>query len=226
MKSIRSRRKSIAQIPQSRWVAYVGAGAATALAGANSAEADIHYSGPINLAVTFGQSVDNAFALDHGGMIHFANISTSSAGVALFRNDGGSVSNMFRGSAAGNFRYPSKLAAGVNVSAGPFANFNGAFFATLAFGSGYTHSHWLTPGTGFVGFKFNGGAGVEYGWARINMTSGTPENEFIVVDYAWADAGTAIQTGQTAVPEPGSLGLLAVGAAGLLLWRKSRAKAS
>jgi hypothetical protein len=58
------------------------------------------------------------------------------------------------------------------------------------------------------------------------MDEGAPGNSFTLVDYAWADSGTTIFTGQTAVPEPGTLGLLAVGAVGLLLWRRQRANAS
>jgi hypothetical protein len=69
------------------------------------------------------------------------------------------------------------------------------------------------PGRGFIGFVFNAGAGNEYGWARIK-TDGAPSYNFILVDYAWADPGDAIQTGQKksqgpaqAVSKSGSLGL-------------------
>ncbi len=48
MKTKTSLRRKFASIKHSRWAAYATAGAATALAGANSAEADIIYSGPIN----------------------------------------------------------------------------------------------------------------------------------------------------------------------------------
>ena len=253
MKSIRSRRKSIAQIPQSRWVAYASAGAATALAGVGSAEAAIHYSGAVNAPFPTGSSAIGSFALDNAAILRFVNIFTGGGvgpgGIALFRIQGAAVSNMFLGTAAGAFRYPSNLAFGANIAAGPFAAFNGAYFATLAYGNGYTHSKWLQGGTGFIGFQFNGGSGIEYGWARVTMTgdianegatnsgdrltsvsvahSGirridAPGNSFTVVDYAWGDVGTAITAGQ--VPEPSSLGLLAVGAAGLLVWRKRRAK--
>jgi hypothetical protein len=57
-----------------------------------------------------------------------------------------------------------------------------------------------------------------------------PFNEFYVVDYAWADPGEDIRTGQThslsqeqgAVSPSGSLGLLALGKAGIELWRTQR----
>lgn len=255
MKSISSRRKSIARIPQSRWVAYASAGAATALAGVSSAEAAIHYSGVINAPFPAGSSSVGTFALDHNAILQFVNIPVgSSTGAALFKISGAAASNMFVGTAAGPYRYPSNLAAGANIAAGPFAAFNGNYFATLAFGNGYLHSKFLQPGIGYIGFRFNGGSGIEYGWARVNMTGdianersgngvnspnslsarrflggdgshriNVPGNSFTLVDYAWADVGTPINAGQ--VPEPGTLGLLALGAAGLLLWRKQRAKA-
>jgi len=50
-------------------------------------------------------------------------------------------------------------------------------------------------------------------------------------EYAWGDPGDSIQTGQkrnpnesVAVPESGSLGLLALGAAGVDAWHNRRAQ--
>jgi hypothetical protein len=52
------------------------------------------------------------------------------------------------------------------------------------------------------------------------------------VDYAWADLGDSIKTGQKsshetteAVTKSGSLGLLATGASGLKAWRQQKAGA-
>jgi MYXO-CTERM domain-containing protein len=82
-----------------------------------------------------------------------------------------------------------------------------------------------------VGFKFDGGRGTQYGWARIIMGR-FPSRPFTVVDYAWGDPGESIVAGQTSsvksesdtVPQSGSLGLLALGGAGLLAWRKRRTR--
>ena len=71
--------------------------------------------------------------------------------------------------------------------------------------------------------------GVQYGWARVKM-SGPPHHNFILFDYAYADPGERLRAGQTSegtsideqAPDQGSLGWLALGAAGLLAWRKSR----
>src|SRR4029450_6206240 len=48
MKRNRTRSREPAVIPNSRWLAYATAGAASTLACASSAEAEIHYSGRVN----------------------------------------------------------------------------------------------------------------------------------------------------------------------------------
>ena len=98
------------------------------------------------------------------------------------------------------------------------------------------------PGTYSIRFRFNNGAGKQYGWVRIKW-GGCSWNGYIVKDYAWGDPGDQIKTGQTQLHEDetqvppqavksadaapladsqGSLGLLALGAVGLQAWRKSR----
>jgi hypothetical protein len=83
-------------------------------------------------------------------------------------------------------------------------------------------------GKTFLGFKFTTESGVHYGWARVRL-SGAPKYRFELVDYAWADAGEPLLTGQktsqsqsTATTTSGSLGLLATGAAGLKAWRAEK----
>jgi hypothetical protein len=91
------------------------------------------------------------------------------------------------------------------------------------------HSHWLAGGTtGFVGFRFDGGSGVQYGWAQIQLDSGPDSNDFTFVDYAWGDPGDVFNAGDltlAAVPEPAtsSIGLLATGAVGVMALRRRRA---
>jgi PEP-CTERM motif len=227
MKTKRARSRKSAVINNSRWVGYATAGAATALVGANAAEGAIHH-------VTVNQAFNNTgpasaqasnFQLDQpGDSIRFSHFATApNLGIAYFGANVGLATAAFRGFSANGFKYASKLVYGQSIAAGPFIGGKG----TLANKLGYTNSGFKNAGPDeFVAFRFNNGSGVEYGWARLTM-DGTPGNTFTLVDYAWGDVGTLITVGQEAqVPEPGSLGLLALGGAGLLAWRKRRAKAA
>jgi len=127
--------------------------------------------------------------------------------------------------------YVSKLDLGENVSSGAFVGSGYSAFGLLEIvRSGGAYGQFGDHGRGFIGFRFDGGAGTQYGWARVKMT-GVPGIGFRVLDYAYADPGEPIRAGQTRTGEmpdeaqgvdQGSLGFLALGAAGLLVGRKSR----
>ncbi len=105
------------------------------------------------------------------------------------------------------------LAFGTPITAASLFSGNG-FFGGVAIPAGTT---------GLLGFRFTsnnagGPAGTLYGWARMSVGTTGDGN---VVDWAYENTGASITAG--AVPEPGSLGLLAAGAAGLAQWRRRRA---
>jgi len=221
-------------IPQARWAAYAVAGAATALAGSNSAEADIHYSGPLHVFFNSfheDQHTTLRFPLDQPGdsfvLRHYLDSYTRVI-------DDFGISGIASAAARGYVKSPfflsfvSKLPFGQRISAGPFINNGGGI---LYFGPSFGGTEWRSPGSGFIGFRFNNGSGVQYGWARIKIErrrgGAAP---FELIDYAYADPGESITAGQMssdndAVNE-NSLGGLALGAVGLLAWRKSRSRAA
>ena len=89
----------------------------------------------------------------------------------------------------------------------------------LAFSSFTPQGQFGNAGEGFIGVEFNIGADTHYGWVRVENRVGAPGQMYTLVDYAYEDTpNTPIDAG--AIPEPGSLGLLALGAVGLLGWRR------
>ena len=126
------------------------------------------------------------------------------------------------GVASGGYNYPSNLAYGANVSTQAF-NILPGNRGDMAWGSGYSQSQFTAPGTGFVGFQFDLGGGTQFGYAEV-VVNGVPDNRATFVQYSFGDVGEAITVGQVAaaVPEPGALGILALGAVGVGAWRRRR----
>jgi hypothetical protein len=226
---ITSRRSNVA-VSRSRWLAYATASAATALTGGQSVDAAIHYSGLVNAVFRPDKTRQISFPLDRpGNSITFDHIANSSfAGVRL-------NSGSFRIYIPG-YTYVDNLRFGQRVSSATRLYFNrtghvknGGIMAWALYGA-YSLAQFLDSGIGYVGFRFDSGKGFQYGWARVDMAGERHKSGFKVVDYAYADPGEQITAGQTSSDEPGSekgsLGWLALGAVGLLAWRKMRSLAA
>lgn len=250
MKNLTQRRSRPAILQNARWSAYAAAGAATALTAIGSAEAEIHYSGIINQEVkgTRNHPTRAAFPLDQPGnsfILHhfltssgaygYAGVSMRGVGTrAEAARFGGFVNSVpYYG---GPVSFASKLSSGQNVAAEPQGflkggrNFLGANMA-LADVPHRRLFQWGERGEGFLALQFDSGQGLQFGWARVKM-SGSPKNFMTMIDYAWGDPGDTVLAGDTgesaapAVPFSGSLGLLALGGAGLLAWRGGRQRSA
>jgi len=215
-------------------VAYATAAAATALTGATSADAEIHYSGRVDVAFPSDADKSVAFPLARAGnsftFIHTVNQGMGRA--ADFFRVGGVKSGSFVGS------YPNFSAIYVfrikdrnrYISAFPFSNAGGGGHVGTMVNAGRDSLRWRWDGgTGFVGFRFDNGSGMQYGWARVHMDRLDSNFSFTVLDYAWADPGDPIKAGQESsstmeTPNEGALGMLAIGAAGFALWRQRRTR--
>ena len=218
-----------ASIAKTRWVSYAAAGAATALAGSQSAEAAIHYSGPVNQPFLVGDANDvnldqpgDFFRLSHYTRCQYgAHHSRTYYGRHCRGPRGGTDRFSISGIASAGFRgveaYASRLTPGQAISMGNFIQGVAGYLA------GADRARGWPGGIGFIGFRFNNGAGIQYGWARIKMKAGRAKN-FTLLDYAYADPGERLGAGQTSegilfdeqALDQGSLGGLALGAVGLL----------
>ena len=230
--SLKALRRRNVRIANSRWTTYAVAGAATSLAGLATAEAEIHYSGPVNFQ--FKGTLNHNFPLENGDSLLVSHKELASGGFGhLFISSSGLFAGPQSYSNEAFFVY--RLGSQVNVSQQRFghscfrfSSTYGSYTVTYCFGGfigRLTSGYFNKPGRGFIGFKLNGN---QSGWVRVK-TSGPGENNFIVLDYAWGDPGEPIATGQKrsrvnkqAVTKTGSLGLLATGATGLKAWRQQR----
>src|SRR6266513_5948926 len=237
MKTLRAI-KSVS-ISETRWLAYATAGVASAFGLSSSAEAEIHYSGDVSIKLT--GNAQASLPLSNGASLEFRNIFGGSTFLQHFHfYVKGVISGSARGyfpSASGSRNWLSNLGPRENVSAGEFLPVTGnpGFGVLFTFWSDGAFSPIGGWPRGFVGFRFNTGNGTQYGWARI-QTRNDNNNRIhdIIKDYAWGDVGDRIRTGQKsssgdmvdAVTDSGSVGLLALGAAGLVAWRKRREPAT
>jgi hypothetical protein len=239
-----------AAITNSRWLAYATAGAASAFTCTNSAEATIHYSGKINLRFGIWHDRSVHFKLDQPGDSFFLKHSNDLSGTKIYSGfarfgiagqEAAAFAGFFNtathfGCASNQVFYVSKLQPGEPIPTRPFTAPHSGFMAGTGDICDLPFGEWTTsPDHGYIGFRFNNGNGNQYGWVRITMSGDF--HAFWLVDYAYADPGEPIRAGQMSsnemvpqendemVPEEGSLGALALGAAGLLAWRKRRSRA-
>lgn len=145
--------------------------------------------------------------------IYLANASAT-GGVAGFENVG--------------YFYPYALAQGDVIGPGNVVDNPG--LGTLAFNYVYQGSTYNLYGEwvygvkdGYVGLRFNVGGKDYFGWARLDVEADTLITT--IKDFAYNSMPSQrILAGQTTsvVPEPSSLGLLALGAIGVLAHRRLR----
>ncbi len=219
-------------LSETRWLAYATAGVAGAFGLSSSAEAEIHYSGNVFIALTGYARA--SLPLSNGASLFFENFGGSTFWQHFYFLMKGVISGSARAYAQGfsGFNLLSNLPSGENVSAGRFGSVAGNP------GYGVLIANWSDGAfappeferlRGFVGFRFNTGNGTQYGWARIQTKDDNNHRiHDVIKDYAWGDVGDRIRTGQKsssgdmvdAVTDSGSVGLLALGAAGLVAWRK------
>lgn len=198
------------------FVACSALAAAAAVGGvASTADASIVYSGVVNLPI----------ALTTNGL--YLNVVTGQINEP--GNTGGSTVpgwdvNPWSSSAL-NFFSPSTPSGGVYVQTGTNTA-NLAAGTTIdgssTYGSGSASTTSALPfvlnsSNNLVGFRFqNEAAGnqVQYGWFRVSLSSSLSSSPRLLVEYAYENSGAGIAAG--AVPAPGSLALLALGAAGMV----------
>lgn len=191
--------------------------AGVVLAGVGNASADIQFT-EVDL------TVDNTtIYLDVNGdsvndlMLSQSNDSGSAfyAGGFVAGSNGAQIAN-YRSYSVWNFSKNQLISDGAGSSW-----VLGAYFFMNYMGVGGTASYQaFSPASpGYIGFRFDpaGGSNWNYGWLHVDDVAGD-WSSYHVSGYAYEDNGSPISAG--AVPEPSSIALLALGAAGIRALRR------
>jgi len=206
------------------------------LAGAQPAEAEIVYT-PAHLVITAHHRV--ALDLNRDGISDFtisnnAFCTTDICGRTLAALPVGSKNQVAGIKGVVNTLYASALNPKAEV--GPKLAFSGKLMA--ASGTEYgTVGRWLNVSDRYLGLKFFAGGTLHYGWARFNVTASNGKITAMLTGYAYetipnrpilagktkgTDEEVANSTSLTSAnPEPAALGLLALGAPALSVWRRN-----
>jgi hypothetical protein len=140
------------------------------------------------------------------------------------------IAGLVRGVGYNQYRYAQKF--GSKITFGDSITLNASSVwagkaVTLRDGSGFTNSRWAGDRkSGFLGIKFDIGGFEHYGFVEVNIPNG--DNKPAIGVYGYNDQVGDVPTDAftlppvNPIPEPTSLSLLALGATGLTLLRRSR----
>ena len=208
----------------------LGIGAASL---ASSAEADIVYSGPVELSgntIYFdlqNTAVPSASTTSVTGddFEMKGNTSKSKAKIYNAGTYNSSIAYSQRGPA--NRDYALRLSMGDTIGSQSFS-LNAYFQDNYAGGTepkGYGLGDWNAGDRGFVGLRLTINGNSYFGWADVTLNNldGSGPGVFTLHDFAFDNvAGDMIQAGQ--IPEPSTVALLIAGAAGVLALKKRKQK--
>lgn len=195
--------------------AYSVAAGAAAMTAA-SAEAEVRYSGVQDISIAQFSAQDLNLDGDAYTDILLKNY-------VFGANYQGATVNFYPGKVVGfntGINYATALSFGDTIDAGATAG--GPFAVSLAYPNN-PNSEFDNATGAYIGLEFPINATSHFGWVRVTIDNAA--GTFVINDWAYNDTpGEGLFAGQ--VPEPGTLGLLAAGAAGLAAVRRRRKDAS
>lgn len=172
------------------------------------------------------QHIDDAgFTVPFSSVVPW-NIDQTGPVEALWFNTNTAIASLFASVQSNAFNFLVISTNKLNNLATGYVISGGRSFTTYAnpmIGNAFYYANGFSDGVeGIMGFKFQPGSTVLYGWAHIQFDLAA--NLTTITDWAYDDSGATIPAGVIPEPETAALGLaaLALGAAGLRRWRKRK----
>jgi hypothetical protein len=204
-------------------VAAFGAVAVGGVMTASDVEADIIYSGPLNIVVNAGNP--EALFDFNGDATDDVAIQFNSGGFTSFDADGLNGAEIFANPGTSTYAQRFNFGDLIPDSAGDVGlGWMGGFYNSAIYsdpwGALQAGVNQTGPVNGFLGFTFSG----FNGWMELELAADTAGRPLSITVLGWAydNTGAAIAAGN--IPEPGTAGLLALGtlAAGAVGLRRKR----
>jgi hypothetical protein len=218
--------------------AYLATAGGALLATADKGHADIIYSGPQNIPIGAGQTVN--LDLNGDGIVDYQFQNTFVPGGGPVGKDARELNLLLQGSnqavdsgpSTSPPNSPAALPAGVLIPDSQSLDVTNPLMAGVSTFEGFPfgYGNWSGATDMYLGLQFDIGGQTHFGWAELSVSSGTDiTTDPTAVLEGWAYervAGAPITTGQTSggvpVPEPSSFLLFALGATGLAIYRRRR----
>ncbi len=209
---------------EKRLLAYTAA-AGAALAVAAPADATINYTSQVinlsnsNTLIDINTDGQNDFWFDHqltaASSATFGRILSIGSANASWLGNNRSVASLSNGELVAT-------ATGAQWTVG--GNRGHQYLFGLESGS-WMFGEFTSGNTGYIGVRFNPGAGNLYGWIHVSSIA-ADYSSYQIDGWAYDDSGASIKAGQmpSVVPEPSSTALFAAGAAGMVAFRKRKKK--
>lgn len=211
---------------ETRWLKYLAAGssAAISLGAAQNVNADVILYNPADITIDAD--------IDSSGQIFF-DLDNSGGGILASATDFADADFEFSFKGGDSEKPQLTTRGGGSVSLNPatfvqrhagYETIDDSLFWSNLLDSPDLENNGAGPWAGFDGRGYVGlrlerpGNQFNYGWARITYSD--PNNSLTLHDFAIET--TLDQAITTAIPEPGSAALLALGAAGLVAYRQRR----
>ncbi len=128
-------------------------------------------------------------------------------------------------SGSAGFIGPTALGGGYTIGPGDtFLTGSGALTAKVGFCPDCYAGDWSDGAAHYLGVTFGVSGTPEYGWVQLSADAGSiiSNSAFTIDAYAYNNSGGPINVPGSAVPEPSSLALSALGAIGLAVLRARR----